>query len=79
MEKIINFFVLFCFFSFFFLLLLCVGGGGSRAGEKGCDMDVFRDFLFPGHSLDRMHGPTGGYGRVLSSQVFFFDPQMKKK
>ncbi len=52
--------------------LLCEGSGPLvewLADEVGCEMICFTDFLYPGHSRLRMHGPPTGYGTELASAL----------
>ena len=37
--------------------------------EVGCDLICHTDFLYPGHSRLRMHGPPEGYGAELARQL----------
>ena len=37
--------------------------------DVGCDLVCHTDFLYPGHSRLRMHGPTHGYGAELVHQL----------
>ena len=37
--------------------------------EVGCEMVCFRDFLYPGQSRHRMHGPRKSYGTELVRQL----------
>lgn len=37
--------------------------------EAGCEMVCYTDFLYPGQSLHRMHGPKDGYGSELVQQL----------
>lgn len=37
--------------------------------EAGCDLVCFTDFLYPGQSRFRMHGPPQGYGAELVRQL----------
>jgi fumarate reductase flavoprotein subunit len=37
--------------------------------EAGCEMVCFKDFLYPGQSRHRMHGPKESYGTELVSQL----------
>ncbi|HEX6709424.1 MAG TPA: FAD-dependent oxidoreductase [Rubrobacter sp.] len=37
--------------------------------EAGCEMVCFTDFLYPGQSRHRMHGPKEGYGTELARQL----------
>ena len=39
------------------------------AEEFGCDMVCYTDFLYPGHSRFRMHGPKEGYGAEFLRQL----------
>lgn len=39
------------------------------ADEIGCEMVCFTDFLYPGQSRFRMHGPPRGYGAALVDQL----------
>jgi fumarate reductase flavoprotein subunit len=48
--------------------LLCEQSGPLvewLADEAGCEIVCFTDFLYPGHSRLRMHGPPTGYGTEL--------------
>ena len=52
--------------------LLCERSGPLvewLADEAGCEMVCFTDFLYPGQSRYRMHGPPGGYGARLASAL----------
>ena len=37
--------------------------------EAGCEMVCYRDFLYPGQSRHRMHGPRESYGTELARQL----------
>ena len=37
--------------------------------EAGCEMVCYTDFLYPGQSRHRMHGPKEGYGSELARQL----------
>jgi flavocytochrome c len=39
------------------------------ADEAGCEMACHTDFLYPGQSRFRMHGPIEGYGSELAAQL----------
>ena len=39
------------------------------ADEAGCEIVCHTDFLYPGQSLHRMHGPRQGYGADLARQL----------
>lgn len=39
------------------------------ADEAGCEMICYTDFLFPGQSRLRMHGPQNSYGSELAAQL----------
>ena len=39
------------------------------ADEAGCEMVCYTDFLYPGQSRLRMHGPKAHYGRELAAQL----------
>jgi fumarate reductase flavoprotein subunit len=52
--------------------LLCEESGPLvewLAEEAGCEMVCFTDFLYPGHSRLRMHGPPTGYGTELAAAL----------
>lgn len=52
--------------------LLCEESGPLvewLADEVGCEMVCFTDFLYPGHSRLRMHGPPTGYGTELAAAL----------
>ena len=52
--------------------LLCEESGPLvewLADEAGCEMVCFTDFLYPGHSRLRMHGPPTGYGTELAAAL----------
>ncbi len=52
--------------------LLCEESGPLvewLADEAGCEMVCFTDFLYPGHSRLRMHGPPTGYGSELAAAL----------
>lgn len=52
--------------------LLCEESGPLvewLADEAGCEMVCFTDFLYPGHSRLRMHGPPTGYGAELAAAL----------
>lgn len=51
---------------------LCESSSGLvewLADETGCDMVCHTDFLYPGQSRFRMHGPREGYGASLISSL----------
>ena len=52
--------------------LLCEESGPLvewLSDEAGCEMVCFTDFLYPGHSRLRMHGPPTGYGTELAAAL----------
>lgn len=52
--------------------LLCERSGPLvewLADEAGCEMVCFTDFLYPGQSRFRMHGPPDGYGARLAAAL----------
>jgi fumarate reductase flavoprotein subunit len=52
--------------------LLCEESGQLvewLADEADCEMVCFTDFLYPGHSRLRMHGPPTGYGTELAAAL----------
>ena len=52
--------------------LLCEKSGPLvewLADEAGCEMVCFTDFLYPGQSRLRMHGPPDGYGARLAAAL----------
>ena len=52
--------------------LLCEGSGPLvewLADEAGCEMVCYTDFLYPGQSRLRMHGPKTHYGSELAAQL----------
>jgi fumarate reductase flavoprotein subunit len=52
--------------------LLCESSAGLvewLVDEVGCDLVCHTDFLYPGQSRFRMHGPPGGYGAELMRQL----------
>ena len=49
--------------------LLCEGSASLvewLADEAGCEVECHTDFLYPGQSRFRMHGPREGYGSKLA-------------
>src|SRR5919106_946410 len=52
--------------------LLCQESAGLiewLADEAGCEVECHTDFLYPGQSRFRMHGPREGYGSELAEQL----------
>jgi fumarate reductase flavoprotein subunit len=52
--------------------LLCEGSGPLvewLVDEAGCEMVCYKDFLYPGQSRHRMHGPRESYGTELVRQL----------
>ena len=52
--------------------LLCEESAGLiewLADEAGCEIACYADFLYPGQSRFRMHGPKKGYGSELAAQL----------
>jgi fumarate reductase flavoprotein subunit len=52
--------------------LLCEESAGLiewLADEAGCEMECHTDFLYPGQSRFRMHGPKEGYGSEFAEQL----------
>jgi fumarate reductase flavoprotein subunit len=52
--------------------LLCEASAGLvgwLVDEVGCDLVCYTDFLYPGQSRFRMHGPRQGYGAALVGQL----------
>lgn len=52
--------------------LLCEESAGLiewLADEAGCEVECHTDFLYPGQSCFRMHGPREGYGGELAEQL----------
>lgn len=52
--------------------LLCEASGGVvewLVDEAGCELVCYTDFLYPGQSRFRMHGPPQGYGAMLVDQL----------
>ena len=52
--------------------LLCEASGPLvewLVDEIGCEMLCYTDFLYPGQSRHRMHGPEEGYGSELVRQL----------
>jgi fumarate reductase flavoprotein subunit len=52
--------------------LLCEGSAAMvewLVDEAGCELVCYTDFLYPGQSRFRMHGPPRGYGNALVDQL----------